>query len=305
MKKTMRKLLTAAVAIILVMLMLPAAFAATYTLDATNDLEAMAQGTKADGDTAKAGTDGYFTIFFSAKNKIDGSKKEFEDGYTATQRLNFGGKTQYGKGMINSVKFTTEGPATIKLWWVSGGDEREMAIYNDAGEVLTATDPSVSVKNNLYINELNVDAAGTYYIGVPTGSNYLFKATVTEADAPGSSASGTTYTVKAGDTLGKIALAHYGIVEKYQAIFEANRHILKSPNMIYVGQVLTLPGENLLAPAETETLYTIQPGDTLGKIALAHYGSMAAYKAIYERNSTHLASPDLIYAGQVIVLPAK
>ena len=32
---------------------------------------------------------------------------------------------------------------------------------------------------------------------------------------------------------------------------------------------------------------------------------MDYYKAIYERNSTHLASPDLIYVGQVIVLPAK
>ena len=309
MKKTMRRLLTAALAIMLVMLMLPAAFAATYTLDTTTDLEAMAAGDKADGDTAKAGTDDYFTVVFSAKTKIDGSKKAFDDGYEATQRLNFGGKTEIAKNR-NAVQFTTSGAATVKVWWVCGDNGRQVAIYNEDATVLTQSTVE-STKNSLYITEFTLDAAGTYYYGNIDGNNYLFKLEVAEAEdpiddgAPISPAPGVTYVVKAGDTLGKIALAHYGIVEKYQAIFEANRHILTNPNTIYVGQVLTLPEANLLAPTEGETLYTVQPGDTLGKIALAHYGTMAEYTAIYERNSEHLANPNLIYVGQVLVLPAK
>jgi len=313
MKKVMSKLLTVALAIALVMMLLPAAFAAsvTYTFDATTDLEAMAAGTKADGDTMKVGTDNYFTIIFSAKTKIDGSKKKFDDGYTATQRLNFQGQTIIKEDDTkNAVQFTTSGPATVKIWWVCGGSDdgnggyRNVAIFSADGTKLAQSEFE-STANTPYLSEFTVDAAGTYYVG-NTGkkSNYIFKIEVTETVAE-SASSGTTYTVKAGDTLGKIALAHYGIVEKYQAIFEANRHILSNPNTIYVGQVLTLPEANLLAPAEGETLYTIQPGDTLGKIALAHYGSMAEYKAIFDRNSTHLASPSLIYAGQVIVLPAK
>ena len=51
----------------------------------------------------------------------------------------------------------------------------------------------------------------------------------------------TMYTVKSGDTLGKIAREHYGDAAKYPSIFEANRPLLNDPNKIYVGQVLRLP----------------------------------------------------------------
>jgi nucleoid-associated protein YgaU len=51
----------------------------------------------------------------------------------------------------------------------------------------------------------------------------------------------TFYTVKAGDTLSKIAKHHYGDGNKYNVIFEANRPLLKDPNKIYPGQVLRIP----------------------------------------------------------------
>lgn len=159
-----------------------------HVLDATIDLPAMKQGAKADGDSETFKD--YFTVMYSAKNKIDGSNKAFDDGYTATQRLNFGGKTAPDKGMINSVRFATEGAATVKFWWVSGGDGRQFALYNDAGEVIVKTEVE-SIKNALYISDLTVDAAGTYYLGVPDGSNYLFKLEVTEAAASVPAASGT------------------------------------------------------------------------------------------------------------------
>ena len=49
------------------------------------------------------------------------------------------------------------------------------------------------------------------------------------------------YTVKKGDTLGKIAKAHYGKASKYKDIFKANQPLLKDPNKIYPGQVLRIP----------------------------------------------------------------
>ncbi|MEM6964184.1 MAG: peptidoglycan-binding protein LysM [Bacteroidota bacterium] len=49
------------------------------------------------------------------------------------------------------------------------------------------------------------------------------------------------YTVKKGDTLGKIAKAHYGKASKYKAIFKANQPLLSSPDKIYPGQVLRIP----------------------------------------------------------------
>ncbi len=49
------------------------------------------------------------------------------------------------------------------------------------------------------------------------------------------------YTVKSGDTLSKIAKAHYGDPMKYPVIFEANKPMLKDPDKIYPGQALRIP----------------------------------------------------------------
>jgi nucleoid-associated protein YgaU len=49
------------------------------------------------------------------------------------------------------------------------------------------------------------------------------------------------YTVKKGDYLSKIAKEVYGNASKYNIIFEANKPMLKDPNLIYPGQVLVIP----------------------------------------------------------------
>ena len=62
--------------------------------------------------------------------------------------------------------------------------------------------------------------------------------------APGAAAAtaaARTYTVKAGDTLSKIAKEHLGNANNYMAIFEANRDQLTDPDKIKPGQVLKIP----------------------------------------------------------------
>lgn len=49
------------------------------------------------------------------------------------------------------------------------------------------------------------------------------------------------YTVKKGDYLSKIAKEVYGDAKKYNIIFEANKPMLKDPDLIYPGQVLVIP----------------------------------------------------------------
>lgn len=44
-----------------------------------------------------------------------------------------------------------------------------------------------------------------------------------------------------GDTLWKIADKYYGDGSLYKDIFEANKDILKDPNMIKIGQKLRIP----------------------------------------------------------------
>jgi nucleoid-associated protein YgaU len=58
---------------------------------------------------------------------------------------------------------------------------------------------------------------------------------------PNAKAAGTTYTVKAGDTLGKIAKEHLGNANAYMKIFEANKDQLSDPDKIQPGQVLKIP----------------------------------------------------------------
>lgn len=49
------------------------------------------------------------------------------------------------------------------------------------------------------------------------------------------------HTVENGDTLSKIAQTYYGDMTQYPVIFEANKPMLKNPDLIYPGQVLRIP----------------------------------------------------------------
>ena len=146
--------------------------AQTYTLE-SKDLEAFAAGAKKDGDTTNVAD--FFTIIWSAKSKVDTSNKTWDDGYTSGQRINFGGKAATEK---NAVKFTTAGAATVKIWWVAGGDDRPMAILDGTGASAAVTTGEVK-SSGIYISELEIAEAGTYYLGGSNNNNYIFKVEVT------------------------------------------------------------------------------------------------------------------------------
>jgi nucleoid-associated protein YgaU len=58
---------------------------------------------------------------------------------------------------------------------------------------------------------------------------------------PNAKAETSTYTVKAGDTLSKIAKEHLGNANAYMKIFDINKDQLSDPDKIKPGQVLKLP----------------------------------------------------------------
>jgi nucleoid-associated protein YgaU len=49
------------------------------------------------------------------------------------------------------------------------------------------------------------------------------------------------HTVKSGESLSLIAKHYYGDAMKYPQVFEANKDILKNPDVIHPDQVLTIP----------------------------------------------------------------
>ena len=51
----------------------------------------------------------------------------------------------------------------------------------------------------------------------------------------------STYTVKSGDTLSKIAQSQLGVSSKWRDIYDLNKDIISNPNLIYPGQKLKIP----------------------------------------------------------------
>jgi nucleoid-associated protein YgaU len=110
-------------------------------------------------------------------------------------------------------------------------DEREGKLY------FHGTVPTQAEVNKIW------DAIKT----IPDWRNDIV-ADIKATGAPQPSAAGTagtstesTYTVKSGDTLSKIAREKLGDANAYMEIFNANTDVLTDPNKIKPGQVLKIP----------------------------------------------------------------
>lgn len=55
--------------------------------------------------------------------------------------------------------------------------------------------------------------------------------------------------------------------------------------------------------AREPVFYTVEPGDTLSKIAEQHYGDASKYPILFEANQPLLQDPNRIYPGQVLRIP--
>lgn len=67
------------------------------------------------------------------------------------------------------------------------------------------------------------------------------------------------------------------------------------------------PAENVQRPSQPASApareYTIQPGDSLSKIAKRHYGNPGDWQKIYQANKDKIKDPNMIYPGQKITIP--
>jgi nucleoid-associated protein YgaU len=60
----------------------------------------------------------------------------------------------------------------------------------------------------------------------------------------------------------------------------------------------------LLADLPEEAAVIVQPGNSLWRIARRVYGEGLRYSVIYQANQNQIGDPDLIYPGQIFVLPS-
>jgi murein DD-endopeptidase MepM/ murein hydrolase activator NlpD len=102
------------------------------------------------------------------------------------------------------------------------------------------------------------------------------------------------YAVQPGDTVALIA-HRYGV--SADALAQANR--LTNPNLIFVGQILTVPVGGEPSTVSRGVVYVVEAGDTMARIAARHDSSIWA---IAQLNG--IANPSLIYVGQRLLIPS-
>ena len=119
----------------------------------------------------------------------------------------------------------------------------------------------------------------------------------------GGSRAGTTYVVKAGDSLGRIAQRH-GVT--LTALLQANN--LRATSLILPGQQLTIPGTgtgggstgggSTGGGSRPGSTYVVKAGDSLGRIAQRHGVTLAALL-----QANNLRATSLIVPGQQLTIP--
>lgn len=106
------------------------------------------------------------------------------------------------------------------------------------------------------------------------------------------------YTVKAGDTLMKIAFTLYGDIDRWKELFDWNRDVLNKASRLDVGMTLKYeaPPEDFQREQYAHS-YLIKAGDTLAGIADEVYGRKMKYKKLQNYNRRLIKDPNRIFAG--------
>lgn len=134
--------------------------------------------------------------------------------------------------------------------WSDAGDPVRFLVSGTPVNALVLLDP---------ITYGERDGTSDLYVTIPMRGYRILTAPETELSGTGNAARAvetepahaTSYTVKAGDTLSEIAKWVYGDASLYDRLAAAND--IANPDLIYVGQVLALPGVEALPAAESQT----------------------------------------------------
>jgi len=102
---------------------------------------------------------------------------------------------------------------------------------------LVKLNPGLDPKHLKIGQTIRLSGSSPAVLDKPVAATPAAAAPVAKIDATGS----RTHTVVSGDTLGAIAKKYLGSITKADAIYQANRDVLKSADDLKVGQVLRIP----------------------------------------------------------------
>jgi 5'-nucleotidase/UDP-sugar diphosphatase len=100
-------------------------------------------------------------------------------------------------------------------------------------------DDKAAQPSSMDVSSPTVAPASATLTPAPVATPVVADASQTPAMSDSTTTGGNTYTIKQGDTLWKIATAHYGDGKKWKAIVDANPGL--EPSKLRVGQTITLP----------------------------------------------------------------
>jgi nucleoid-associated protein YgaU len=131
-----------------------------------------------------------------------------------------------------------------------------------------------------------------------------------------------------GDTLSGLAVKYLGSADRYREIYEFNRDILSSPELLPIGTELKIPGtaSAISSPAPlngrpmvpvaprgsasasptagaASGTYRVQRNDTLTGIARQVYGDSRRYRELLDANRSQLSRPEDLREGTTLVVP--
>ena len=113
-----------------------------------------------------------------------------------------------------------------------------------------------------------------------------------------------TYTIKEDAREGFDLVVSFKL-KQYKQFGTKVVKVVNSTNGKPTGTTTTNARQTTNSPApKKETTYTVKRGDCLWNIAKKFYGNGAKYKKIYEANKDKIKNPNLIYTGQVLVIPS-
>lgn len=142
---------------------------------------------------------------------------------------------------VDDVKFEVSGSKVTATGETSSQAEKEkivLAVGNTEG--IDAVDDQIAVEKAAMSDAARAALESAVATSEAAAADKA-KADVIAARAAALAPKAVFYTVVKGDTLSGISKEQYGDAMRYPEIFEANKPMLKDPDLIYPGQVLRIP----------------------------------------------------------------